>query len=131
MRVNRIALLMLLLLLATSIASAKSYKVMKKVDEYNVVMKIDRNPPIAGDNHVTLEVADASGRCTCDADVIIEYSKPAMLGTPALTYKADTRLARGRFVGNISLPVSGSWNVAVKIVKGSKKWITNFTVDVE
>ena len=131
MRVNRIALVTVLLLLVTSIASAKSYEVTKKVGEYNVVMKIDRNPPIAGDNHVSMEVFDASGRCACDADVIIEYSRPAIQGMPALTYEADTRLKRGRYVGTMRLPLAGSWTIAVKIVKGELKWITRFTVDVE
>ncbi len=120
---------MVLLLLSTGIVSAKSYEVKKKVGEYNVVMKIDRNPPVAGDNHVTIEVTDAFGRCACDADVMVEYSKSATPWMPA--YKADTRLKRGRFVGKISLPMAGSWNIAVKIVKGKKHWMTNFTVDVE
>ena len=131
MRVNRIVLLTVLLLLATSIASAKSYEVKKKVDGYDVVMKIDRNPPIAGDNRVSIEVTDALGRCACDADVIIEYSKPAMPGGPALHYRADTRLKRGRYIGKMSLSIAGSWNIAVKITRGDKTWTTNFTVDVE
>jgi hypothetical protein len=131
MKANRIALLIVLLLLAASTASAKSYEVKKKVGDYNVVMKIDRNPPIAGDNHVTIEIIDAHGRCACDAVVIIEYSRPATQETPALTYQADTYLKRGRYIGTMRLPLAGPWNIAVKIVKGKKKWTTNFIVDVE
>ena len=129
MRINIIVALTVLLLLATSIVSAKSYEVKKKVGGYNVVMKIDRNPPVAGNNKVSIEVTDESGHCACDADVTIDYSKPAMQWLPA--YKTETRLERGRFVGNMSLPMAGAWNIAVKIVKGKKQWITNFTVDVE
>ncbi len=103
MRVNRIALLTVLLLLVTSIASAKSYEAKKKVGDYNVVMKIDRNPPVAGDNRVSIEVTDASGRCACDADVIVEYSRPAIPGGPALHYRADTRLKRGRYAAMLGL----------------------------
>ncbi|MGC2062046.1 MAG: FixH family protein [Thermodesulfovibrionales bacterium] len=131
MKVNRIALLTVLLLLIASIGSAKSYEVKKQVDGYNVVMKIDRNPPIAGDNRVSIEVADASGRCACDADVIIEYFRPAKQGMPALDYKAGTRLKRGRYVGKIRLSMAGSWNIAVKISRGDKVRIANFTVDVQ
>ena len=82
-------------------------------------------------NRVSIEVTDASGRCACDADVIIEYSRPAMPGGPALHYRADTRLKRGRYIGKMRLPLAGSWNMAMKIVRGKKKWITAFTVDVE
>lgn len=131
MKANRVALLTLLLLLATGIASAKSYEAKKKVGGYDVVMRIRENPPIAGDNNVSIEVSDASGRCACDADVIIEYSKPAMPGEPALHYRADTRLKRGRYIGKMGLSIAGSWNIAVKIIKGDKTWTTNFTVDVE
>jgi len=73
MRVDRIALLTVLLLLATSIRSAQSYEVKRKAGVYNVVMKIDRNPPVAGDNNVIIEVTDASTGCACDAAVSIEY----------------------------------------------------------
>jgi hypothetical protein len=131
MRVNRIALLTVLLLLATSSASAKSYEVKKEVGGYNVVMRIRENPPIAGDNNVSIVVTDASGRCACDADVTIEYSRPAMPGMPHLDYKADTRLKRGRYIGKMSLSMAGSWNISVKITRGDKAWITNFIIDVE
>jgi hypothetical protein len=131
MRVKRIALLTVLLLLATGIGSAKSYEVKNKVGGYNVVMKIDRNPPVAGDNNVIIEVSDASTGCACDAKVSIEYSRPAMPGAPALHYKAGTALKRGRHTGRISLSLAGSWNIAVKITAGDKTWITNFVVDVE
>ena len=122
---------MVFVLLAAHIVYAGNYQVKRKVGEYNVVINIDRNPPIAGDNNVSIEVSDASGRCACNADVIIEYSRPAMPGIPALHYTADTRLKKGRYIGKISLSLPGSWNIAVKIVKGEKKWTTNFTVDVE
>jgi len=131
MRVNRIALLTVLLLLATDIDSAKSYEVKNKVDGYNVVMKIDRNPPVAGDNNVSIEVTDVSTGCACNATVVIEYSRPAMPGMPALHYKADTILKRGRHIGRITLSAAGFWNIAVKITSQDKAWTTNFTVDVE
>jgi hypothetical protein len=131
MRINRVVLLTVLLLLATNIGSAKGYEEKAKVGGYDVVMKIDRNPPIAGDNHVSIEVADPSGRCVCDVDVIVEYSRAAMGGMPALYYKADTVMKSGRYTGTMRLPTAGPWNIAVKIIKGEKTWLTNFTVDVE
>jgi len=115
----------------SSIVYAGNYEVTKKVGGYNVVMKIDRNPPVAGDNNVTIEVTDASSGCACDASVSIEYSRPAMPGAPALHYKTGTALKRGRHIGKISLSTTGFWNIAVKIKVGDKTWTTNFVVDVE
>jgi hypothetical protein len=131
MRINRIVLLAVLLLLTASNVSARSYEVKKEVGGYHVVLKIDKNPPVKGDNNISIEVTDAWGRCACDVDVIVNYSKPAMQWVPP--YKAETRLkGKGsRFVGRLSLPMAGSWNIAVKIIKGKQHWTTNFTVDVE
>ncbi len=131
MRINGCALLMVILLLSASMAYAKSYEVNKKVGGYNVMMKIDRNPPVAGDNNVSIEVTDAVTHCACNANIGIEYSRPAMQGKPAQYYKAETRLKRGRHTGKITLTLPGAWNIAVKITTGDKTWTTNFVVDVE
>jgi len=128
---NRFALLILLLLLSANAAYARPYEVERKVGGYSVVMKIDRNPPVAGDNNVSIEVTDVSTGCACNATVVIEYSRPAMPGMPPLHYKADTVLKRGRHIGRISLSAAGFWNIAVKITSQDKAWTTNFTVDVE
>jgi len=131
MKINRFMMVVLLLLMAADSAYAAGYEVKKEVGEYIVVMKIDRNPPIAGDNNVSIEVTDAKTLCACQANVAIEYSRPAMPGMPALHYTAKTELKRGRHVGKISLSIAGFWNIAVKITTGDKTWTTNFVLDVE
>jgi hypothetical protein len=131
MKINRLVLLTLLLLLAANITYAKGYEVKRQVDEYTVVVKIDRNPPVAGENHVNIKVTDASGRCSCGAKVLIEYSRPAIHGLPALHYKVDTELKRNRYRGTINLSTAGSWNIAIKIMRAGKTSTTTFTVDVE
>jgi len=128
---NRLPLLILLLVFPANIAHAKAYEVEREVGGYRVVMKIDRNPPVAGDNNVSIEVIDVASGCACHAKVVIEYSRPAMPGTPPLSYRADMRMRRGRYVGRMSLPLAGSWNIAVRITGGDKTWTANFTVDVE
>ncbi|MGO9613486.1 MAG: FixH family protein [Dissulfurispiraceae bacterium] len=130
-RINRFVLMTLILLLAAVSSYAASYEVKKEVGGYIVVMKIDRNPPIAGDNNVSIEVTDAKTLCACQANVAIEYSRPAMPGMPPLHYTAQTEFKRGRHIGKVSLSMAGSWNIAVKITSGDKTWTMNFPVDVE
>jgi len=124
-------LVTLFLLLAVDPPHAAGYEVQKEVGGYIVVMKIDRNPPIAGENNVSIEVTDAKTRCLCHANVAIEYSRPAMQGMPALRYTAKTELRRGRHAGKLSLSLAGFWNIAVKITAADKTWTTNFVLDVE
>ena len=122
---------MVLFFLSGDVAYGKSYEVERIVGGYRVVMKIDRNPPVAGDNNVSIEVTDVSSGCACHANVVIDYSRPTMPGTPALSYRADTQMKRGRHVGKMRLTLPGPWNIAVKIASREKTWTTNFTVDVE
>ncbi|MEW6001671.1 MAG: hypothetical protein AB1638_03355, partial [Nitrospirota bacterium] len=70
----------LILLLASISTYAKDFEVKKKVGEYDVEVKIDKNPPVVGDNNVEIEITDSAGRYIKDAKVMVNYSMPAMPG---------------------------------------------------
>ena len=89
---KKLAVFTVMLLFIAGIAYAKDYEVNKKAGEYDVAVKIDKNPPVVGDNLVKIEVKDASGHYIKDGKVIVEYSMPAMPGMPAMNYKADADL---------------------------------------
>ncbi len=125
------AVLAMLLLLVAGIAFAKDYEVTKKTGEYDVVVKIDKNPPVVGDNNVKVMIKDAAGKAVADAKVVIDYSMPAMPGMPAMNYKTDAELKGGDYAAKMDLSMSGSWNIAVKITKGGKTSTAKFTVDAK
>jgi hypothetical protein len=110
-------------------AFAKDYTTVKKAGEYNVMMTIDKNPPVVGDNNVVVTVKNASGKYVTDAKVVVEYSMPGMPGMPAMNYKADTRLKGNEYRAKMNLSMSGSWNVAVKVSKGEKTVTAKFNVE--
>lgn len=126
---KRLIVFGLILLLAAGIAYAKDYEVKKKAGEYDVEVKIDKNPPVVGDNNVTVEVKDASGKHVTDAKVKVEYSMPAMPGMPAMNYKTDTELKGNEYKAKMNLSMAGSWNIAVKITRGGKTTTVKFNVD--
>ncbi len=126
-----LAVLSLMLFLVVGIAYAKDYEVMKKAGEYNVVVKIDKNPPVVGNNNVSIEVTDASGHHFTDAKVTVEYSMPAMPGMPAMNYKAVAELKENQYNAKMNLSVAGSWSIAVKIVRAGKTSTVKFTVDAK
>jgi hypothetical protein len=119
------------IMLLAGIAFAKEYEVAKKAGDYDVVVKIDKNPPVVGDNMVVIEVRDASGKYVTDAKVKIDYVMPAMPGMPAMNYKTDTELKGNAYTATMNLSMSGSWNIAVKITKGGKTSSMKFTVDAK
>jgi nitrogen fixation protein FixH len=130
-RMKKIAALTMVLLLIAGIVYAKNYEVKKKAGDYNVVATIDKNPPVAGDNVITIAVKDTSGKAVTDAKVKVEYSMPAMAGMPAMNYKADAKLADDEYKATMNLSMSGAWNVAVKITKSGKTSTMKFNLDAQ
>ncbi len=126
---NRLAVFSLFLLLIAGIAYAKDYEVKKKAGDYDVTVKIDKNPPVVGDNNITIDIKDAAGKNVTDAAVRVEYSMPAMPGMPAMNYKTDTELKGYEYKAKMNLSMSGSWNIAVKITRGGKTATVKFNVD--
>ncbi len=126
---KKLAIITLILILIAGIAYAKDYEVEKKVGEYEVKVKIDKNPPVVGNNNMEIEIKDAAGKYVTDAKVAVEYSMPAMPGMPAMNYKTDTELKGDEYKAKINLSMSGSWNVAVKITRSGKTATMKFNVD--
>lgn len=126
---KKLAVFTLILLLIAGISYAKDYEVKKKAGTYDVEVKIDKNPPIVGDNNVTVKVKDATGKYVTDAKVKVEYSMPAMPGMPAMNYKTDAELKGNEYKAKMNLSMSGAWNVAVKITRGGKTTTVKFNVD--
>src|SRR4030065_2602953 len=114
--------------LITGIAYAKDYEVKKKAGDYNVEIKIDKNPPSVGKNNMEIEIKDSAGKYVTDAKVNVEYSMPAMPGMPAMDYKTDAELKGEEYKAKMNLSMSGSWNIAVKITKAGKTSTMKFTV---
>ena len=126
-----VSFMVVLMLLAVGVAFAKDYTVSKKAGEFDVVVTIDRNPPVVGNNNVTVSVKDASGKVVSDAKVVVDYSMPAMPGMPAMNYKANASLSGSEYKAVMNLSMSGAWNVAVKITKGGKTSAVKFNIDAQ
>lgn len=124
MNIRRLAAATMMLLLATGIAYAKDYKVTKKAGEYNVVVKIDKNPPVVGDNNTTVEIKDADGKYVTDAKVVVDYSMPEM----AMNYKVDAASKGGEYKAKMNLSMKGPWHIAVKITRAGKTSSVEFIV---
>jgi inner membrane protein involved in colicin E2 resistance len=131
MKAKGLVVFVLVLFVAAGIAYAKDYEVKKKAGEYDVEVKIDRNPPVVGDNNVKVEIKDSAGKRVTDAKVVVDYGMPAMPGMPAMNYKTDAELKGDEYKAKMNLSMSGSWNIAVKITRAGKTSTMKFTVDAK
>ncbi len=118
-----------ILLLVAGIASAKDYEIKKKAGQFDVVVRIDKNPPVAGENNISIEIRDSAGKSVTDAKVGVDYSMPAMPGMAAMHYKTDTTVSGNMYKAVMNLSMSGSWNIDVKIKKDGKTSTVKFNVD--
>ena len=128
---KKTAVFAVIFLLIAGMAYAKDYEVKKKAGQYDVEVNIDRNPPVLGDNKVSIEIKDESGKYITDAKVRVDYSMPAMPGMPAMNYKEDATLSGNTYKAVMNLSMAGSWNVAVKVIKAGKTSTMKFTVDAK
>ena len=119
------------LLLIAGIAYAKDYEVSKKAGDYNILIKIDKNPPVAGKNNMEITITDASGKAVTDAKVIVELSMAPMPGMPAANYKSNTELKGDRYKAVVEPSMAGPWNLAVKVTRDGKTNTVKLTLDVK
>ncbi|MEK6621758.1 MAG: FixH family protein [Planctomycetota bacterium] len=127
---KRLVLAVMAVLLVAGTAVAKDYEVTKKAGDYTVVVKMDRNPPITGDNNLSVAIKDAAGAEVKDAKVAVEYSMAAMPGMPAVKVKTDTELKGGEYKAKLNFSMAGGWSIAAKIIRGGKTVQAKFSVDV-
>ena len=112
------------------VAVADEYKATKAGD-FDVVLTLDKNPPVVGKNNATIAVKDGSGQAVTGALVRIEYGMPAMPGMPASNYKSDAVEGEGVYKAPLSMSMAGPWFVNAKILKDKKVSTAKFNVDVQ
>ncbi len=128
---KKIVYLLITMLLTTGLAFAKDFELTKKVDDYTVLVKIDKNPPITGENNVSIEIKDAAGKNVTEAKVKLDYGMPAMPGMPAMNYKADAALKGNEYKAKVNFSMAGSWGMVVQITQAEKVKKVKLNVDVK
>jgi len=128
---RKILLLILIPFLIAGMASAKSYEAKRQAGEYEAEVKIDRYPPVLGDNHIEIEVKDARGKPVTDAKVLVNYYMPPMPRMAPMNYITDARLKGEKYKAKMNFIMSGPWIIAIKINHGGKISTAKFNVDAQ
>ena|SRR5208283_4215745 len=127
---KRFTIALMILFIAVGLVYAKDYVVIKKAGSYTVQVKLDKNPPITGQNKMEINIKDDRGSNVTDATVVVEYVMPAMPGMPAMNYKAKAELNGSRYLANVNFSMSGAWAVNIKITRTGKTQVVKLNVDV-
>ncbi|HQP32109.1 MAG TPA: FixH family protein [Deltaproteobacteria bacterium] len=128
---KRLTIVLLALLVMTTQAYAKGYEVNKQAGPYSVKVMLDKNPPVVGDNTVTVAIKDAAGKAVTNVKVSLNYEMPAMPGMPAMRYTAPATLRAQVYSGKMNFSMPGAWNVKVNIMGGGGTYSIKFNTDVQ
>ena len=129
--IKRVFVPILILSLLAGIAYARSYEVKKTVGEYETQVKIDKNPPVLGDNNIEIEIRDPGGRSVTDAKVLVNYYMPPMPRMVPMNYRTDAKLREGKYKATMNFIMSGPWIIAIKIDHAGKISTAKFNVDAQ
>lgn len=126
---RKIVLVLMVMALWAGVAYAKDLEVKKTAGDNTVVIKMDKNPPIVGENKITVEIVDKMGKYVKDAKVMVNYGMPAMPGMGAMNYDTALLIKDNAYVGKLDLSMGGSWNITAKVTQGAKTYAVKFTID--
>ncbi len=121
----------MVLLLIPSITNPKGYEVRKKAGDYEAEVKIDRYPPVLGDNKIEIEIRDGDGNRVVDAKVLVNYYMPPMPRMAPMNYIIDAKLRGEKYRATMNFIMSGPWIIAIKINHAGKMSTAKFNVDAQ
>lgn len=126
------SVIILAIMLAVVVAGAcsKGNEIKKKAGDYDVVIVMDKNPPVTGPNEMAIRITDNSGKPVEDAKVLVNYSMSAMSGMPAVNYTSNAVLQGKDYRAKINYTMPGSWNHEIRITR-DKDLLVKLTIDVK
>jgi len=121
----------LILLLIAGTAYSRGYEIKKSFGQYEAEVKIDRSPPVVGDNHIEIEIKDARGKPVTDAKILVNYYMPPMPRMAPMNYITDAKLKGEKYRAKMNFIMSGPWIIAIKINLGGKISTAKFNVEAQ
>jgi len=117
-------------LLIAAVLPAKDLEIVKDVAGFRVVMRIDRNPPIKGDNAMEIVLLDSAGGSVPDAKILVNYYMPPMPRMAPMNYKKEARPKKDKYGLKMNLIMEGPWIIVMKIAMGGKTLTARFNISV-
>jgi YtkA-like len=128
---KRVTILIFILFLTTGIAQGRGLEIQKMAGDYNVLVRLDRYPPVLGENPIEIEIKESQGIFITDAKVLINYYMPPMPRMAPMNYKTEAQLSRGKYKTNMNIIMSGPWVIRVLITRNGKTSLVKLNVDAQ
>ena len=126
----RLAFLLLMMVVTSSISLARDFTARKKIGGYTVDIAINRNPPIVAKNELRVEIKDPYGKPVSELKVMVNYYMPPMPGMAPMNYTVQASPKADRYLVIMDLIMTGPWNIVVKTNVADKRLSAAFPIDV-
>ncbi|NOZ67648.1 MAG: FixH family protein [Deferribacteres bacterium] len=122
--------LIVAIFLAGSLYAAE-YEIVKVVDDLQVKILMDNNPPAKGENNLNIILTDPEGKPVTKARIKVDYSMPPMKNMPTMIYKTRAKLKGETYKATVNFSMSGRWDIDVNIKRPGKSLAkVSFSVNV-
>jgi len=124
-------IIMVVVLTASVLAGcSKGYESQKKVGDLGITLKVDRYPLVKGDNTLSVQVAEQSGKAVTDATINVRYYMPPMSGMAPMEFNTQAAPKGDSYSFAANIPMEGGWKVDVTVTQSGKTPVnTTFNVD--
>ncbi len=127
----RTSIFVFLALFSATAAHGRGMEIKKTLEDYEVIVKLDKHPPILGDNPLEVEIKEPGGKTVTDAKVLVNYYMPPMPRMAPMNYKTDAPFSKGKYKMTMNIIMSGPWIIRVLITRGGKTSLVKFNVDAQ
>lgn len=79
---------------------------------------MDSNPVKVGENNMTIELHDESGKAISDAEVSVYYFMPSM---PAMNYEVKALPDGAKYAAVIKVVMPGAWDADIKVKRSGEE----------
>lgn len=119
---------MALVIMPSFLALASEYEVKGKAGDYNIAVRIDKNPPARGYNNMDVVITDAAAKPVADAQVHVEYLMPSLPGrAPMMEYSTTAKPSGHHYLARMDLSMAGEWSVVLRVTHAGKTDTMEFT----
>ena len=112
------------------VGCSKGYESLKNAGDLGITLKVDRYPLVKGDNSLTVQITEKSGKAMTDATVAVRYSMPPMSGMPPMEFNTQAAPKGNGYSFSANVPMEGGWKIDVTVMQpGKTPFNATFNID--
>lgn len=120
----------LIIFFCSGVSRARDYRVRKKTRGLTFDVRINRNPPVLGDNEIRIAIKDAQGNPVKGLRVFVNYYMPPMPGMPPMNYNIPAKAEDTEYRATMDLIMTGPWNIVLRLKYQGRMLKVVFPIDV-